>query len=218
MRVEGPPTRAWLVPPWHSWRARLYWSAAALPVLLVWQYFILAASMAVFPTFYTPWQTMKLIAQATPKEVWPGEYGSHGSFIHRLAQIGPVIAGALWCACVLPRWNRSMRIVAAILTAIVPLAFISKWVWFAPIAVLMGPFFGAVFLTHGSDGEGYEDLGAMAGTAFWFWLMVPVVVLAIKQRRPRPGLCATCGYSLAGLPSPLCPECGVEQTTLQPPP
>lgn len=36
-----------------------------------------------------------------------------------------------------------------------------------------------------------------------------LVILALI-RRPRPGACAACGYSTAGLAGGVCPECGVD--------
>ncbi|MCC6229748.1 MAG: hypothetical protein IT432_11020 [Phycisphaerales bacterium] len=63
-------------------------------------------------------------------------------------------------------------------------------------------------------------VSGLPGFAFTFVASIvilgpPVIgALILKQihnpRPPKPGVCATCGYSLAGLESNRCPECGAE--------
>src|SRR6185295_2272062 len=42
----------------------------------------------------------------------------------------------------------------------------------------------------------------------WFATPGAAASLLLIARRPRPGTCPACGYSLAGLPGACCPECG----------
>jgi hypothetical protein len=41
-------------------------------------------------------------------------------------------------------------------------------------------------------------------------LLVPACIIGARQRRRErdPGVCAFCGYTIAGLPADTCPECG----------
>ena len=61
-----------------------------------------------------------------------------------------------------------------------------------------------------------ENAPGFVGVPFWFvatLLAAPAVAAAVRRRlRPRPGLCASCGYDLRATPG-RCPECG----TLSPP-
>ncbi len=49
------------------------------------------------------------------------------------------------------------------------------------------------------------------------WFLAPTLAIGgaagLRRFRPKPppGLCTNCGYSLAGLPTSVCPECGTEQ-------
>ncbi len=42
-------------------------------------------------------------------------------------------------------------------------------------------------------------------------LIPAALILARKSLHPKPGTCHSCGYSLQGLQSPVCPECGRTQ-------
>jgi len=66
-------------------------------------------------------------------------------------------------------------------------------------------------------GVGVSGLSGLALTATLSALVLgpPVIgALMLNQihnpRPPKPGVCAKCGYSLAGLESNRCPECGAE--------
>ena len=57
--------------------------------------------------------------------------------------------------------------------------------------------------------------GLLADTAIfaagWAMVIAPTVILYgihVRRRRRRRGQCEACGYSLANLPGPTCPECG----------
>lgn len=66
-------------------------------------------------------------------------------------------------------------------------------------------------------GLGVAGLGGLAFTAFASLVILgPPVIGALMLNRihnpkpPIPGVCPKCGYSLAGLESKRCPECGEE--------
>ena len=95
------------------------------------------------------------------------------------------------------------------------------------IAVTPGPgiFYVAARTLAGGRSEGLASsfgtgLGGLPGLALTAGLSLsilspPVIgALWLKEihnpRPPQPGVCAKCGYSLAGLESNRCPECGAE--------
>jgi hypothetical protein len=54
--------------------------------------------------------------------------------------------------------------------------------------------------------------GALLNVLFFgslAWLVVTVPLVLRDLRRARRGLCIACAYPLSGLPSPVCPECGL---------
>jgi hypothetical protein len=205
-------SRSWLVPPWHSWRARAWWSTAAFVVLLVWQYFILSASVGVFFAPHTPRQMFELVLKAKADDFWPGEFGSAIGLWERLIQIGPAIAALLWLMCLVPWKRRRLRVSVMVFILTLPVAFIGMNWFYTPLLPVYGPYYGLKLLATGGTGKEHEIGGIFVGPALWFWLVLPVVIFAARERRARPGVCPSCGYSLAGLPGPVCPECGAKQS------
>ena len=112
------------------------------------------------------------------------------------------------------------------LVLLVPPAMLTWW-WFQPVrrgwrktAVLTGFLMPTVpawaFVAYASN-----YFGDTSGLATWIFLMlygIPSVVVGLilaaigyAKSRPPPSkheTCANCGYSLRGLPSARCPECG----------
>lgn len=211
MGAGGTSFRARLVPPWHSGRARLWWSGAALVVLVVWQYLILAASVGVFYKMHTPGQMLELVLQAAADDFWPGEYGSCTTRWYRLAQLGPCSAAAFWLLCLAPWKRRCIRVGVAIVAAVLPLSFLGVNWLYRPLVVIIGPFEGLWVLVRGGMGKDFENHGYCFGPSVWFWILAAAIALEFASRRPRPGDCSNCGYPLAGLPTTKCPECGIEQ-------
>lgn len=200
--------------PWHSWSARWRWSLAALAVLAIWQYFILAAAVTSFPVRYTPWQVFDLVLHAKRDDFWPGEYGGHRT-IYAFLQLGPLFALLVWLLGLVPwprRWMRACWFIVAVVTPCLgaPVAIAA-----APIAIpwtlAAGPVLAARLLLLGGDGEDHQDAGVFIGVSMWFWFLLVAIPLASRRRRVPIGCCTTCGYDLTGLQSTTCPECGTSQ-------
>ena len=124
---------------------------------------------------------------------------------------------------------------AALTTAMViyePTALFSDTLWsmIAP-TVMIGAFCGFFSIAYVVPLLANTDLGRTAPRMFLITLATsaisgPTLILApllafvvqlavciVEYRRAaaarsKVGICLTCGYSLAGLPSPICPECG----------
>ena len=76
---------------------------------------------------------------------------------------------------------------------------------------------------------GLQDISGMIWFVFLpLWLIFPILAaypaialirgpLRLRHRR-RKGVCLKCGYNLAGLPEPRCPECATEFDPSTPPP
>jgi hypothetical protein len=63
------------------------------------------------------------------------------------------------------------------------------------------------------DTSGTRGKAIVIVIPYWFWCSLaaisPIMAVRrlIKRRRPKPGLCAVCGYDLRATPN-RCPECG----------
>lgn len=98
-----------------------------------------------------------------------------------------------------------------------------KWLWIGGVpivwCILALIVYHGVWLT-GLLPENPSGLPTLLGHELSFWVCGPfpvawivVIVLAVKGRLPGTrrrvqGVCDSCGYDLAGLPTSTCPECG----------
>ncbi len=63
-----------------------------------------------------------------------------------------------------------------------------------------------------SDGE-WQDMAMVVagmGPPILFGLLIAVIARSLTRNKPGPLECSKCGYSLVGLTSDKCPECGQE--------
>ncbi len=186
----------------------MWWSVAAVGVLLVWQYFVLTASVGVFYAPHTPPQMFALVWDAKAEDFWPGEFGLSTSVWPRLVQVGPAIAAFLWTLCLVPWTQRVHRVGGVLVALILPASQFGMLAYYTPLVPFYGPYYGLKLSATGGTGKDHEFGAAIIGPGLWFWLVLPVLILAAREHRKRPGLCPTCSYPLAGLPGPVCPECG----------
>lgn len=190
--------------PWDCGRSRLLWSIPALVIICLWQYGILAASTVPFIKACTPSEVFRYVLEAQPEDYWPGEYGLCSSPIPRTIQIAPLIAAAAWALCLVQWSNRARRVI--VLSA----ALLPAWgVILQPFSLVLWPHMLCRSLFFPIDGEDLEEKGIWISAAgMWWWLIVPLIICAWRARKSDEGRCATCEYSLIGLPGAVCPECG----------
>ena len=91
------------------------------------------------------------------------------------------------------------------------------------VRIYMGSTSGGGWLVYANDPapairwywpKCYYSSPTSMGIELPLWIPMLVVgvptVLSWHRSRPVPGHCQKCGYNLAGLPEPRCPECGTE--------
>ncbi len=210
-----------ITPPWHTRRALARWSIAAAAVIILWQYFILAASVTSINTSYGPWEVFVLVLQAESRDVWPGVYGlNRGLLGGQYLQIGAVLALGMWGLGLLAWRTTSGRVLWLALAfqlpyALMPGSLLASPFWL-PWTLYFGTWTSITLSINGGAGYVYKDAGALAGPALWTWLVIALLISSLLERRASRSICEHCGYSLAGLPGPICPECGTDQQKLTP--
>ncbi len=219
-----------LPPPWQSRRHAIRWSIAAVAAIALWQYVILAASVTALNGSYRSWEVAWLVLKAGSSDFWPGAYGRRSSWLdNRYVQIGPALMAGVWIAglwlCRSP-WGRRLWLAALLLGpfALFPLSLLLL-PWAVILAMLVAPGMLVALAFTEMAGSTYRDFAAIAGPSMWSWLSLAIIVpqwRAWRKRRRaerrafRP--CNNCGYSLAGLPGPICPECGRASAAAADPP
>jgi hypothetical protein len=92
-------------------------------------------------------------------------------------------------------WRTRRRDVLLVLTGVLTML---------AVAVMAFPIYRRPFDTE------WERVGDRPHVALYL-LILALCMVVLRHGRPRPGIaCARCGYSLQGLPSRRCPECGHE--------
>ncbi len=201
--------RLWPQKPWAGARSRLVWSV--IPALLTawWVLGNLAGEVTVFSQMYTFPGMLKALWSAG---VWKSAMSSMSGWsaeevLMRWGWLALLIT--LWTIVVFVRGLRTRRVVAILFLAA------SAWpFFFMPLQCVLAPLISlqAVFAT--ADGETYQDWGLQFGTLAPWGVLGSLCVVYSWLERPPAGVCRTCGYSLAGLTTAVCPECGTGKTKL----
>lgn len=179
----------------------------AIAIIAVWTLGILAAGCVDANTHYSPVAIFKKISLCKRSMFWPGEFGSWLSNVGWFIQSSPLIALFSWTACLVPWRRRTMRLISCATTLL-----LTGWIIFVfnPWFLLVGPR-ALLAIVNGGDGEWFQDGKLVGGAvALWWWLLVPLCVATASRREPDRHVCQACGYSLLGLPSARCPECGAD--------
>ncbi len=214
-----------LVPPWRSWQAKLWWSAVALAVLIVWQYLIVIAAATEWngtPISLPEAHRLFLRSFRLVDLVYASGRPGHDDLWVDVLVVGPFAAIATWLIVCIKPLSPDARFFGALFMISLP-CFWGGW----GIPLLVGSGGAWNLLIRGAaTAVQYEMAARSFGAAMWTILSVPIVMMACQEavsvaRKERErqrtaqneiaGLCANCGYSLVGLPTRVCPECGRER-------
>jgi hypothetical protein len=185
--------------------SRLIWSVAAGTLILIWMAFLFGGASVPFNTPMTFGQVLQRLSQPEIKWVWPGDFGHH--LIGAWLQAGPWLALILWPLCLIQWKTRS----ATLLSVLGIFILSSGLVLIFPPILVIAPLGGLKVLMGAQDGETWEESFAdLTGMALWAWLILFMTLMtSIRCLNRRAPVCVHCGYSTMGLPSRICPECGM---------
>lgn len=190
--------------PWSSNKARVAWSIIPALLTIVWVFGNLAGTVTAFPASYTLRETLMAVWNGRVSHMvrYAGIDVLPWGIPDVVCWVWPVALMGCWVLLITARSRRNRAMCAC------AIAVLAGWIVLVAPVVLLMPVIFADFLAGRLSGENYQD-GLLQIATITPWLVLSALCLykALTQA-PTAGMCGRCGYSLAGLGSAICPECG----------